>query len=88
VLHGIGGNTIEEAQRNLSYAEVQKWGAYRRKRGTLNWGMRIERGAALLASMYTNAHLKKGATPVSIHDFMPNADEPIATLEYAQKHWR
>jgi hypothetical protein len=91
VLHGVGGKTIAEAQRNLAFSEVQKWAAFRQKRGTLNWGMRIERGFALLASMYTNAHRKKGTPLVSIHEFMPHADDPherVMDLAEAQRTWR
>ena len=64
------------------------WAEYRRKRGTLNWGMRIERGAALLASIYINSKLKKGSQPYSVHDFMPHAGETEISLEEAMEKWR
>lgn len=87
-MHGIGGKTIEEVQRNLSVPEVMKWLAYRQKRGTLNWGMRIERGAALLASIYVNAHRSKGTPRQSIHAFMPNAGDVEISLDEAMNTWR
>jgi hypothetical protein len=87
-LHGIGGHSIAEVQKNLSYREVQQWAAYRRLRGTLNWGMRIERAAALITSVYINSKQKKGSTPYSVHDLMPHAGEQEITLEEAMKTWR
>ena len=81
VLNGIGGRTIAEAQETLSFAEFQTWCQYRRKRGTLNVGRRIERGAALLAVLYRNAHLGKGQNPYTIWDFMPHEEEPELTID-------
>lgn len=88
MLHGIGGKTIDECKKNLSFAEVQMWAAYRRKRGTLNWGMRIEHAAALITSTYINAHRKKGSQRVTIHDLMPHAGEQEISLQEAMKTWR
>ncbi|WKT59104.1 hypothetical protein Q2E61_09205 [Microbulbifer thermotolerans] len=85
MLNGIGGNTIEEAQQRLSLVEVQRWAAYRRKRGSLHWGMRIERSIALLAKIYVDAHRRKGAPPVSLYEFTPHDDEPELTFEQAAK---
>jgi hypothetical protein len=48
----------------------------------------VERGAALLATMYQNAHMKKGSQPASIYDFMPNEEEPEMTLEQAMEQWK
>ena len=89
-LNGIGGNTLEEVQQNLSLVEIQKWSLYRKRRGSLNWGMRMEAGFAMLASMYVNAHRKKGTKASSIHDFMPHhhEDETEVTLEEAYQKWR
>ena len=88
VLNGIGGCTIAEAQEHISYVEFRQWVQYRRKRGTLNMGRRIERGAALLAVLYRNAHLGKGQQPYSIWDFMPNEEEPEITLDKAMEQWK
>jgi hypothetical protein len=69
--------------------EVRLWAAYRRKRGTLNLGMRIEYAGALITSTYVNAHRRKGAPRIPIHDFMPNhhEDETEISLEDAKKKW-
>lgn len=84
---GIGGRTIEEAQSRLSYPEFLQWVAYRRKRGSLHLGMRVERGAALLATLYVNTHKKKGAEGSKIYDFMPHEDEPALSLDDAMEAW-
>jgi len=60
--------------------------AYRKKRGTLNPGMRIERGAALLATLFANSKSKNGG--FKIYDFMLHEDEPPATLENAMETWK
>lgn len=85
---GIGGRTIEEAKANISYPEFLSWVAYRQKRGSLHTGMRVERGSALLAALYTNAHKKKDAEPVKIYDFMPHESEPAISLDQAMDAWR
>lgn len=58
---------------------------YRAKRGSLNLGMRIERGSALLATLYANVHSKHGGH--KLYDFMPHEDEPAMTLEQAMATW-
>ncbi|WP_439330940.1 phage tail assembly protein T [Kushneria phyllosphaerae] len=50
--------------------------------------MRIERGSALLAALYVNAHKKKDAEPVKLYDFMPHEDEPAISLDQAIESWR
>ena len=85
VLCGIGGRTIAEAQQRLSYTEFFAWVRYRRKRGSLHLGMRVERGAALLATLYANAHSKNGGH--RLHDFMPHEDEPPLSLDQALSTW-
>ncbi|MNN80816.1 hypothetical protein D3C81_1975780 [compost metagenome] len=86
MLCGIGGRTVAEAQQRLSYPEFLSWQKYRAKRGTLHLGMRVERGAALLAALYANAHGKRGQK-FKLEDFMPHADEPVLTLEQAMETW-
>lgn len=90
VLAGIGGNSIEEAQRNLSYQEVQRWAAYRLKRGSLNPARHIERGIALLCKTIVDTlpHRRRGAEPVSLYKFMPHEDEPEISLEEAMNTWK
>lgn len=86
MLCGIGGRTIAEAQHRLSYPEFLSWQKYRAKRGSLHLGMRVERGSALLATLYANAHSKNGG--FAIYDFMPNEEPPPVTLEQAMEAWR
>lgn len=88
MLCGIGGNTIAEAKERISYSEFLGWLQYRNLRGSLNLGMRIERGSALLATIYANAHRKKDAEPFTLDDFMPHADQKPITLEKAMQEWR
>lgn len=85
MLAGVGGRTIAEAQERLSVQEFQSWARYRAKRGSLNLGMRVERGAALLATLYANAHSKQGG--YKIFDFMPHEEEPPVSLEQAMGAW-
>lgn len=84
MLCGIGGQTIAEAQQRLSYPEFLSWQKYRAKRGSFNLGMRVERGSALLATLYANARSK---TPYKIYDFMPHESEPAISLDDAMKTW-
>lgn len=84
---GVGGRTIAEAQERISYPEFLQWAKYRAKRGSLNAGMRIERGAALLSTLYANAHRKEHAPAFQLHDFAPYHDRPELTLEEAMKSW-
>lgn len=85
MLCGIGGSTIAEAQQRLSYPEFLSWSKYRAKRGSLHIGMRVERGAALLATLYANSKSKHGT--YSLYDFMLHDSEPDATLEQAMAAW-
>lgn len=88
VLHGIGGRTIAEAKERLSYAEALDWYEYIARRGSLNWGTRLEGGFALLAYFIANkvsgfdsrgkpvGQLKKaGGQPFEMADFMPHAEK-------------
>lgn len=86
-MNGIGGCTIEEAKDRLSYEEVQRWAAYRKKNGSLRTPQHIERGFAMLATLYVNSRRKRGSNPFSIFDFMPHEDEPGISLEDAKKTW-
>jgi len=58
---------------------------YRNRRGSLHLGMRMERGTALLATLYANTHAKDGG--YTIYDFMPHESVPALTLEEAMKTW-
>ena len=76
VLCGVGGRTIAEAQSRLSYEEFWRWAEYRRKRGSLHVGMRIEHAAALLAQLTANRYRKEGTEPFQLYDFAPHTDRP------------
>lgn len=82
---GIGGKTIEEAQRNISYEEFTRWVAYRNKRGSLHFGMRIEKSSALLSQIIANRYRKEGKEPFTIYDFAPYHDEPELTIDDLMK---
>lgn len=84
VLNGVGGRTVEEAQQRITYPEFLRWAAFRSKRGSLHLGMRVERGFALLASIYANTKCKSG---FSIYDFMPHEDEPVLDFDAARRMW-
>ena len=86
MLCGVGGNTIAQAQLSLSYGEFVAWVQYRRKRGSLNAGLRVEHGAALLATMYSNTHSKDGG--FKLHDFAPHLDAPRVSLKEAMETWK
>jgi hypothetical protein len=47
--------------------------------------MRIERGAAMLATLYANSKSQKGG--FKIYDFMPHDSEQPLTLEQAMESW-
>lgn len=86
MLCGVGGRTIEEAKKNLSYAEVRKWLAYRKKRGGLNFALRMERQLSVFYMLYANRCTKTGG--FKIFDFTPFEEEPEISLERAIKEWR
>ncbi|HDS0942456.1 TPA: hypothetical protein QDZ12_005818 [Pseudomonas putida] len=63
---------------------------YRKRRGTLHLGMRIERSVAMLAALTANLHrdTQKRPTPYTWKDFALHEDEegPIS-LEDAMSTW-
>jgi hypothetical protein len=75
VLCGIGGKTIAEAKRNLSFSEVMEWTEYRRKRGTFNLGRRIEVAAGLIAVTINRVHGGKA----KLHHYTPHENDDEAT---------
>jgi hypothetical protein len=77
VLNGIGGSTIEEAKRMMSYAEFQTWAKYKQMRGSINLGNRLESGFALMAWMFQKVH---GGTAEQA-DFMPHLDRQPADIK-------
>lgn len=77
MLNGVGGKTIAEAQENISYEEFLSWCAYIKKRGELNFGMRVEAGFALVTTAIANANGSKA----KVSDFMPHKDEVPADIK-------
>lgn len=70
VLHGVGGSTIDEAKQRMTFSEFTSWCEFRRLRGTLFVGNRLETGFALMATMISKATGGKA----EMRDFMPHAD--------------
>lgn len=68
----------------MTYSEARRWMLYRIKRGGFNQSLRVEKAAALLASLYSQVHSK---SPPSIYDFMPHEEEPEITLDEAMRSW-
>lgn len=73
VLNGIGGNTIRDARKSLSIAELNIWKEYRKRRGSLNIGRRVEQSIGNLIATYLGS---KGAKDVKAISFMPHEDQP------------
>ena len=67
----MGGRTIAEAKENLSYEEVLRWQAFRKKRGSLNVGLRLEEGFALVATAISRSVGGKA----KFDDFAPHLRE-------------
>ncbi|MCU1780864.1 hypothetical protein NTD89_28055 [Pseudomonas sp. 14P_5.3_Bac1] len=77
MLNGIGGRTIAEAKASLTYNEALSWMAYVEQNGTLNWGTRIERGIALLATILNNVHGGKA----NFDDFLPKRGDEVEEVQ-------
>lgn len=77
MLNGIGGRSVAEAKANLSYNEALSWMAYVEQNGSLNLGLKIERGFALLATILNNLHGGKA----TFDDFLPQRGEVVEAAE-------
>lgn len=77
MLNGIGGRSVAEAKANLSYNEALSWMAYVEQNGSLNLGLKIERGFALLATILNNLHGGKA----TFDDFLPKRGEVVEEVE-------
>jgi len=77
VLSGVGGNTIAEAKSKLSYAEYLTWAAYRRERGSLNFGRRVEQAVGNLTYLTARINSKPNSKLDPL-DFMPHEPKPDA----------
>lgn len=80
-MNGIGGQTVAEAKERMSYSEALMWSAFIKKRGSLNLGLRVENGVAVLAVMMNRALGGKA----NMEDFMPHADQKVADLADVMK---
>lgn len=60
------------------------WEAYIVKRGSLNIGLRLEQGFALLATLIRQAMGDKNA---QMADHLPHFEKPELSLEEAMKLW-
>lgn len=88
-MNGVGGRTIEEAQRNISLQEFASWIQYRNKRGPFNLARRFDRAVAPMAVRQANRYrdTKQRPEPFSIWDFLPYEEEPPITMEQAMEEW-
>jgi hypothetical protein len=81
VLNGVGGKTIAEAKKNLTYVEAQSWMEYYKLRGTFNQNRKMEWGFALVAWMVNRANGGKA----EMSDLMPYSKAPGDDLDEAMK---
>lgn len=77
VLNGVGGATVEEAQWSMSHAEALNWMGFIQRRGTLNLGLRMEAGFALLAWLLCKGFKikKEGGASFKLEEFAPHLGE-------------
>jgi len=69
----------------LSLREFNRWIKYRRDRGSLNIGLRVERSVATLSAIYANQHSKEKSFRAA--DFIPHEREREIGLEQALEEW-
>ena len=86
-MNGIGGRTIAEAQANMTYPEFIVWCKFRRKRGSLHTGMRVEEALARWSSLWANTKTKEGSQRLHPEDFAPHMDPRIISLQEAMEGW-
>jgi hypothetical protein len=55
-LNGIGGRTIDEAKRTITFDEAVLWQSYIDKRGSLNTGRRVNISGAHIAAILSKAN--------------------------------
>lgn len=85
MLNGIGGRTIAEAKERMSCDEFEAWMTYIARHGSLNPGLRVEDGAALVAYI---VHRSAGGT-LDHDNFLPVRQmDDAAELEKAMSTWR
>lgn len=66
------------------------WCQYRKKRGTLNLGLRMDRGFALVTMFQANPARDKKLKPepFTLFDFTPYEDEPPVSMAKAMETWK
>ncbi len=79
MLAGVGGCTIAEAKERMSFEEAVAWSEYMRLRGSLNLGMRLEVGFALIAKIINNALGGKA----ELSDFTPHIEQNSSLADIA-----
>lgn len=90
-MNGVGGSTIEEAKRSITYEEALSWFKYRNKVGSLNPAIRLEKTLAFISAYFANfmkVRFEGGRLP-SMNDFllMSNVEpDEIATEEQVFNH--
>lgn len=79
MLNGIGGKTIEEAKRTITYDEYVDWCLYRKKYGCLNQSVRNDMAVARLMLMVNHALGGKA----KYEDMLPNygGEDRYATVD-------
>ena len=92
MLAGVGGRTVAEAKRNLSWGEFQAWIKYREAHGPLSAQHRLEHGFAMVAhTVAGTVPRKRGTKAPKLEDFLPQRTarqgKPI-DLEEAMQRWR
>lgn len=77
VLNGIGGRTVDEAKFNLSYVEYLDWAAFINRRGSINLGVRMEQGLAMVCLLLTQGFKikKNDGQNFTLKDFLPHIAE-------------
>lgn len=61
----------------MTYVEALDWMRYAKQTGSLNLGLRIEQGFALLATILNNLHGGKA----TFDDFLPKRSEAVEEAE-------
>ena len=84
MLNGIGGRTIDEAKKRMSYRETLAWGGYIDRYGSLNLARRMEASSALIALQA----YRLGGGEAQLMDFMPYERRLGVALEQAMSEWR
>lgn len=73
-LNGIGGDTPYDVSRNLTMLQINQWAEYRRRRGSLNIGRRIEQTMANMMAIYINGQ-RKAEDAIEPLELMPHEDD-------------